>query len=823
MIVLETRYVQVIINKSHINLDRPFDYKIPDRFYGKIQIGQRIIVPFGRGNNTVDAFIISVSQTCQLADCRLKEIKHIVDERPLLSESQIKLALWMKNYYCCLYIEALQLMIPAGLNLEKREIIHFNGEKAGDIEFRQGMDRNLLQVIQKGKKLSYETIKEKFPYSSLNKSIKRLEKDGFISIEESFYTRVKDKKVKYISLSGKYRRKEEYLEEIQKGAYRQREIINKLNFFPVNYYKFKKEYGFSKESLDRLLEKGLINITSKIQLRNPYNESYKYPPLSLTKEQEIILKDYEESSKGESQKILIHGVTGSGKTEIYLNMIDIMLRRGKRTILLVPEISLTTQMVERVLGRFGDQVSILHSGLSLGERYDQWKRIISGEINIVIGARSALFAPIDDLGLIIIDEEHETTYKSSNRPRYHAREVAEKICELKDCHLVLGSATPSLESYYKAMVNEYKLYTIENRVQNIPMPIIRLIDMREELQKGNYSILSDDLRKEIRLRLEKGEQVILFLNRRGYSTFISCRQCGYVEKCPNCDVSLTYHIHNNRLTCHYCGFTKKAPRICPSCKDKKIKYFGHGTQKVEDIINRVFPEARILRMDMDATKGKGAHDKIINAFKNKGADILVGTQMIAKGLDFPNVTLVGVIIADTSLNLPDFRAAERTFQLITQVAGRAGRGCIRGTVLVQTYEPSHYSLLYASKHDFKGFYREEITLREEMNYPPFCNMINIIFSGDGEEQLIKKAKDFYYRLVELLKKDKKVTLIRNIYRPVPCPISKINNKYRWHMLIKANDMQLLYYKNYLWKIFQNISTKNNDINIAIDINPVSTL
>ena len=822
----KTKYAQVIINKPSINIDKYFDYKIPISLIDYIKKGQRVIVPFGMGNNKIDAFIINLKDYCNVEEKKLKYIDQIIDLEPLLTTNQLRLALWMKDYYLCLHVEAIQLMIPSGLNLEKEIRITLNKTKINKTEINNwdnSIEKKILEYLNSQKdEVKLDKIKKIIDSNNVNRKIKELAKNEYIFIKENFYTKIKEKKEKYISLSGKFTDKSEYLKELNTNAHKQKAIIKNLEHLPYNYNELKKELKFNSSAINILLKKELIKVTNQMVLRDPYKDkNFENPTIPLTREQSSIIKEFYKLSNNKSQKLLIHGVTGSGKTEIYLNMISIMLEKKKQCILLVPEISLTPQMVERVIGRFGDQVSILHSGLSDGERYDQWNRIKSGEAHIVIGARSAIFAPLENLGLIIIDEEHETTYKSSTRPRYHVREIAEKRCENENCHMVLGSATPSIESYYKSKENQYKLFSLKNRVDDIPMPGSTLVDMRDELKNGNYSILSKKLKDEINSTLEKKQQIILFLNRRGYSTFISCRECGYVEKCPNCDVSLTFHSNQQTVMCHYCGYQKKAPKICPSCKSNKIKYFGTGTQKVTQVIEKEYPDAKILRMDVDTTKRKGAHDRILNAFKNKEADILIGTQMIAKGLDFPNVTLVGVIIADTSLNLPDFRAAERTFQLTTQVAGRAGRGALLGRVIVQTYEPDHYSLIHAKSHDYNNFYNEEIIIRKEMLYPPFKNIINIIFSCINEDHVIKISNEFYIRLINYFKSIDKLDLISDIYKPVPAGISKISNKYRWHMIIKTNYKKI--FKDILREIYREYLSFHDEVNIAIDIDPISLL
>ncbi len=818
-------YAQVIINQSNINVDQYYDYIIPEELINIIKVGQRVIVPFGRGNKKIDAFIIRIEDFTDIKEKRLKYVEQIIDPDPILTNNQLKLADWIRNNYLCLHIEAIQLMIPTGVNLEKKTSLILNKNIVTN-EFLLNLKNeeekrilNYLTIIDK--EIRLDELKKEFK-DVLYRRITDMAKKSYIFIREYFYPKVNDKKEKYISLSGKYNNKGEYLKELSSNAHKQIDIIKSLDNHPLNYNELYKELKFNTSSINALIKKGLIKIDTRMFFRDPYKDKdFKYPKVKLTIDQERIIKEFKKLSHDNPQKLLIHGVTGSGKTEIYLNMIEEMLKKGKQSILLVPEISLTPQMVERVMGRFGDQVSILHSGLSIGEKYDQWKRIKSGKASIVIGARSAIFAPLNNLGLIIIDEEHETTYKSSIRPRYHAREIGEKRCDYENCHLVIGTATPAIESYYRSMNKEYKLFLLEKRIDDIPMPSVSFVDMRNELKGGNYSILSNTLREEIKDSLNKKQQIILFLNRRGYSTFISCRECGYVEKCPNCDVSLIYHHTKGVLMCHYCGYTKNLSKICPDCKGNKIKYFGTGTQKVEKIIGKEFPEARILRMDIDTTKRKGAHDRILNLFKSGKADILIGTQMIAKGLDFPNVTLVGIITADTSLNLPDFRAAERTFQLTTQVAGRAGRGILKGKVIVQTYEPKHYSLIHAKNHDYLGFYQEEIAIRKEMSYPPFTKIINIVFSYEDEGKLIKFSHEFYRIVINYLKSSNMEYLFQDVYQPVPAQISKISNKFRWHLIIKTK--QINKFRSILREIYREYLIKGSQINISIDIDPVSLL
>lgn len=573
-----------------------------------------------------------------------------------------------------------------------------------------------------------------------------------------------------------------------------------------------KEHGFSIYKLNKLMEHGLIKSEEEIVFRYNTREYNKDVQKNLTVEQSMAIKEIEES---EENLILLKGVTGSGKTEVYMRIVEKTLEEGKSAIVLVPEIALTPQMIERFKGRFGSNVALFHSKLSDGERFDEWYRVKEGKASLIIGARSAIFLPAKNLGLIIIDEEHENTYKSDQNPKYQTKEVAEYIAKLKGCKVILGSATPTIESYYRAISGEMKLVELNHRVDNKPMPKMMLVDMREELRSGNKSLFSRRLYASMKEKLEKGEQIILFLNRRGFSTFVSCRSCGYVFYCEDCDISMTYH-KNGFLVCHYCGKTKKQPNLCPKCGSKYVKFFGAGTERVEEEVRRYFKNARILRMDVDTTRAKDSHEKIYNAFKAREADILIGTQMVSKGLDFPNVTLVGILAADMSLNLPDYRAAERSFQIITQVAGRAGRGDKEGEVIVQTYTPEHYSLQYAKKYDYENFYEKEFTIRAMMGYPPFGRILLINGSGKNEDEL---RKQMIY-LGEKVKEKAEEFGGLEVLGPTPCIIYRIKENYRWQIIIKG-EFSSKFSKSIKDILYDKANNVYNDIRVSMDINPNS--
>lgn len=571
--------------------------------------------------------------------------------------------------------------------------------------------------------------------------------------------------------------------------------------------------GFSLSSVNTMIRHGYLAVLSEKEYRYNVKEYENYGKKELNEEQLAAVNTIDEKQG----TYLLHGITGSGKTEVFLELIRRNLLRGEDTIVLLPEISLTPQMIERFKGRFGKEITIFHSRLSDGERYDEWHRVKSGKVKIAIGARSALFLPFKNLKMVIVDEEHETTYKSEMSPKYNAKEVARLMMEKREGRLVLASATPSVESFYQASKKELKLVTLTKRATEAELPEMEIVDMREELLSGNRTIFSRVLVKKMEEVLQRKEQMILFLNRRGFSTFVSCRSCGYVFKCSSCDISMTYH-KDNSLMCHQCGARKYLPKTCPSCQSKYIKQFGTGTEKVEEAIRKMFPQAKVLRMDRDTTKQKEAYETMYQNFKNNDGDILIGTQMISKGLDFKDVTLVGILAADLSLNLPDFRSSEKTFQLITQVAGRAGRGDKKGEVVIQTYSPEHFAVECAKTHDYEGFYRKEIQMREALKNPPFTEIFHMVFSSEDEKLLREKVVETGDRLRNYLRKYDRMILLG----PSPCMISKIKNSYRWQIILKgtfSTDL-LEEIRTFIQEEMKSVYKK---IKVSLDINPNSMM
>ncbi len=703
--------------------------------------------------------------------------------------------------------------IPEGLNVElgMRVLVPFANRKVFEVGYVVGLKetsefrcKSIIRVIDQifdDERLNLAQWISKKYFCNLAEAIRLLVPPG----TSTNLNRVKEKteKVVHLNLDADFSKIK---------SEKQRKVIEFL-LDNINAPKaVLKELTDTSDAIIKTLEKnGYIRLTDEQVFRNPFafKEISNSSKLKLTEEQE---KVFENIKLDKFVKYLIHGVTGSGKTEIYLQLIEKVLEAGKSAIVLVPEISLTPQITDRFLSRFGNVVAILHSGLSVGERYDEWHKINSGEARIVIGARSAIFAPVKNIGIIIIDEEHDSSYKSDNLVKYDAKEIADRIAYVNNVPVILGSATPSINTFYYAQKGNIKLLTLEKRISKSGLPNIEIIDMREELATGNKTVFSRKLYHAMKEAISKKEQIMLFLNRRGYSTFIMCRDCGHVVKCEECDVSMTYHSEENKLICHYCGKTKEVMSVCPMCTSKNIRYFGTGTQKIEAEIKKYFPEASVIRMDVDTTRVKNGHEKIINKFRDEKIDILLGTQMIAKGHDFSNVTLVGILAADSSMNIGDYRANEKTYQLLTQMAGRAGRGDKKGTAIVQTYMPDEFCIQSIKKQDFTEFYKNEINMREKLNYPPFYDIIVSVISGPDEEKVKNEAMALYQLFAENF----------TPYSPVPAPISKISNEYRWRILIKDNlDDEKFELLRETIKKYRKV--QNAELKVTIDVNPNNML
>ncbi len=748
--------VQVIIGISAKSLDRPFTYSVPKHLIGQVDVGAVVLVPFGKGNTLKEAYVVQRGYMTKTPEYVLKEIHEVV-QSAYVERDLIRLAYWLHKRYACNIIDGLKLMIPSDLHLKVKEEKVVTQSKEQYLKMQQGIKGAFGKALTPRRKEVLEAIDKVY---------------GDVMTKAPI--RLKD-------LAQQTQATTELLKK-----------IGELDYFSIDIC----EVGRVIEELHH--QQG--------------GEQHQ-----LHDEQQCCI-DRVSQTFGFQKTFLLHGVTGSGKTEVYMQLIQKVLDRGESVIVLIPEIGLTPLTTQRFVQRFGQIVGVLHSKLNPGERYEQWTKAKRGEIRIMVGARSAIFTPFQNIGLIIIDEEHEQSYKSEMSPRYHAREVSIKRSMDHQCPVVLGSATPSIESYYKAVTEQYQLLSLQNRAVQGSNRYVTMVDMRHELEKGNKSILSDALEKAIYKALQQQEQIILFINRRGFANFVSCRKCGYVYECDHCDVSMTYHASNRRMICHYCGASKPLSENCPECNSTYLKAFGAGTQKIHAYIKKQFPNARVARMDQDTTRKKHGHTLILKAFEKKEIDILIGTQMITKGHDFHNVSVVGVLAADLSLHIDDFRAAERTFQLVTQVIGRTGRGEIEGHGFIQTYSPDHYALMHALKEDYVGFYNEEIVFRRAMIYPPFCHILQIIVLSESESVGMNYLKQCVEKIEcqDAIEKQEGNILILG---PAKASIGKVKGQYRHRLLVKGNSYRQLTLIRKKISIYMEQVDKDS-LQIQMDINPM---
>lgn len=828
-----------------LNIDKTFTYSIPEKLAENVQVGIRVLAPLGRSKR--EGVVVELTETPP--DVEIKAIIDCIDDEPVYSNEILKLTKWIAEYYMASHGQALKCAIPGGLGVISRRIVthrEVSEEQRKELAEQAPRQAELLEIVVDSGSSSIKSLKRSFGESGLYSALARLESKDLVEIHSDIEKFATPKTVRVAILNQSVEETVAIIEEFDKRAFKQKAILefltekSKSGKAEVSISDVIESVDTSRSPINSLKEKGLIKIEEREIIRDPLRTETQLlsadKPHKLNKDQSTVFKKIKRSidnvERAASSLVkravslpevfLLHGVTGSGKTEVYMHAMKHVLDKGKDVIMLVPEIALTPQTTNRLIRRFGDCVTVLHSQLSDGERYDVWRQIEMGEFDIVVGPRSAVFAPVQNLGLIVIDEEHETTYKQGQpAPRYHAREVAIKRAELENCPVILGTATPSLESYYKAQQGAYKLLELPKRVDDIPMPPVEVIDMREELTtKGNRSIFSEKLKESIEDRLAKEEQIILFLNRRGHSTYVFCRSCGYVEKCENCSVSLTYHFDTKSVVCHHCGLSRPAPRSCPKCHSPAIRYFGVGTQQVEEEVRKAFPRAKIMRMDTDSTTRKNSHREILGEFRKREIDILIGTQMVAKGLDFPNITLVGIIIADTALNLPDFRAGERAFNLLTQVSGRSGRSEAGGEVIIQTYNPKHYSIQAAQTHNYSQFYEQEIEFRESLLYPPFTNAATILLRGEAEDSLVNVANALATEL-QVHEEEKYPDV--EIRGPVPAPLSKIRGKHRWHLLLRSKNSAHIKELIELSLDTAPAYVTRGNIDLIVDIDPMSVL
>ena len=782
--------------------DKLYSYLVPEQF--NLKVGCRVIVPFGKGNIKKQGIVFNILQD---ETDKLKPVLSQIDNEPILNYEGIKMCVFLKETTFCNYYDAVNIMIPSGIT---HRLVNYY---SANFDFTTA---NLLTEQEKDifefLKSNGETLEtEILSIFSVSQDILKLLCD-----KEAIFKNC-DAKQKIGDATQKWVRLSENTTSVKLTA-RQKEVVTLLEDIETASIKEIRYFtGVSLSVIQNLTEKGVLIQYEKQVFRRPYtaNISPENTPINLTEEQncayEGLLSDYKTN---EPKVSLLYGVTGAGKTKVFLKLVDSAIAENKGVIVMVPEIALTPQTINIFANRYGNKIAVFHSAMSQGQRMDEWKRIKNGDALIAIGTRSAVFAPFENLGLIIIDEEQEHTYKSEKTPRFHAREVAKFRVIEHNALLVLASATPSVESYSKAKNGKYSLYTIKNRYGNAILPEVSTVDMKAEILNGNPSSISNTLFEELKIVLERKKQAIILLNRRGHNTYISCSSCGYVATCPNCSISMTYHSANKRLMCHYCGHSVPISNKCPECDSEHLKFLGVGTQKAVEELNTLFPQARILRLDADSTIARDSYSKYLNDFANGEYDILLGTQMVAKGLDFPNVTLVGVLSADNALFSEDFRSFEKTFSLLTQVVGRAGRGETKGKAIIQTINPDNSIIELAKKQDYDGFYDKEILTRKVMTYPPYCDLAVVSVQSAFRDEAVETINTVFENIRNLLNetfKDVKVIILG----PAPSSVMKLNNRYRYRMIIKCKNNKRF---RELLKEATNIKLIK-DVSLAIDINP----
>ena len=779
----ENPIAKIAVSTATFWVDRPFDYGIPEQLLDAAVPGVRVIVPFGNGNRRTEGIILAVSE--KSGRDKLKSIISVLDEQPVLTEEQIKLSLWMRERFFCTVYDAVKAMLPAGLwyNISNVYSIAEGVDKPAAYEAAGKSKRMTLAldaVFAHGGSCELSDLESVFGEADPAPALSSLVKKGVLTTDSRSVRKVRDKTLNMARLDVPAEEAMEVAAQKKRRAPQQAAVLELLcsvgraSVGEICYFT-----GTGTQTVKKLTESGLVAIEAEEVFRRPDYRTAAHAPIpELNESQRRAFEGiYRLADSGSAGAALLQGVTGSGKTTIYIHLIERMLRKGKSSILLVPEIALTPQMLQTFSSHFGDEIAVLHSSLAVGERYDEWKRVKNGMAHVVIGTRSAVFAPVSNLGTIIIDEEQEDTYKSENAPRYHARDVAKYRCAASGALLLLGSATPDVCTRYNAQIGRYSYFTLPERYNEMELPEVHIADMKHELRAGNGGSISSLLRDEIQKNLDAGEQSILFINRRGASKLITCPECGYIYKCPNCSVSLTYHSANHRLMCHYCGHSQKVDEYCPDCGGR-LSYTGAGTQKVAEELAELFPGTEVLRMDTDTVSPAGGHDALLSRFQEQNIPIMVGTQMVTKGLNFSNVTLVGVISADQSLYLGDYRSGERTFSLITQVVGRSGRGNKPGRAVIQTFTPGNQTIRQAAAQDYEGFYASEIELRRMQDSPPFCELISITASGTDEYAAMRTCAD----IRGILQKELAGEDVR-ILGPAPLSVVKVNNRFRYRVTL----------------------------------------
>lgn len=771
---------RIAVENTAYSFDKPFDYLVPKKLADRCKAGMRVLVPFGRGNKKRQGVVLEVlySQTDGL-----KSIICLLDNEPVLSEEMIKTAEFISEHCFCTLYDAIKTMLPAGINYKVTSVYGANEISDDARSLLSDEQRRVYDYLfSKRKPVKSDIILDAFGYSD-TEILDKLAADGILYKSDRAYRRVSDAVMKMAAINSGVDISKITLTEKQKRAAELIEMSGGVSVKEILYFT-----GVSSSVIDSLYKKGVIHLYDEEVFRIEKRAAdEKAPEITLSHEQQKACDSlYYEYRDLKPHTSLLYGVTGSGKTSVFIKLIERVIDDNRGIIVMVPEISLTPQFVSQFSQRFGDKIAVFHSALSLGERLDEYKRVKKGIAKIAIGTRSAVFAPFDNIGLIIMDEEQEYSYKSESSPRYHAREVAKFRCAKNNALLVLSSATPSVETFYYAKNGRYSLYTLSSRYGAAQLPKVITADMNTEVQNGNTAGFSEVLLENLNYNLEHNKQSILLLNRRGHNTFATCRTCGEPVTCPNCSISLTYHSANNRMMCHYCGYSVPALDECPTCHSKSIRFGGAGTQKAESDISVIFPDARILRMDTDAVSSKSSYEKMISAFANGEYDILVGTQMVAKGLNFPNVTLVGVLNADQMLYADDYRSYERSFSLLTQVVGRSGRGSSKGIAVIQSYTPDNLIIAMAAKQDYDTFYNTEINVRQAMLYPPFADICLIGFVGENQSQTLRAANAFLSSFISLAKSDYPNLPLR-VLGPSPALVVKVSNKFRYKLIIKCKN------------------------------------
>jgi len=793
---------------------KTFHYRIPEKMKDSLQVGMRVLVPF-KGRKVTGFSIDLLDQPPKDVEEKLLEVEDLLDEAPLIVPLMLRFYRWISDYYLYPLGEVIKTGLPPGLHLKSEPFLSLTERGMNSLtrgELHPTQEKVLKEIGRCGKVLLKKILKY-FPGEVSKSQLFSWKRRGLLNIQSGMEGKeVKPKFEKMVQYEGG--------EPTQRISKKQAEILNWIREKgEISSSELNKRFKSSSKSIQSLQGQGLVSVFRREVCRDlsVRSELKPYPKPELTSDQETALGEILTGIRSKRfSPFLLYGVTGSGKTEIYLRAIEEVLAQGREAIVLVPEISLTPQLLSRFKDRFGENLALLHSGLGRGERHDQWRRIWKGEVKIAMGARSAIFAPFQNVGIIILDEEHDPSYKQEEKLKYHARDMAVVRAKQAEATLLLGSATPSLESFYNTEKGKFRLLNLPERIEGKPLPGVEVVDVKKE-----EGLLSEKLKAALKKNIEDKKQSLLFLNRRGFANFILCPDCGLTFKCPNCSVTLTYHLKDRSLQCHYCDYRIPAPGDCPKCQGHRLQGMGIGTERLEQEIKLLFPEAQVERMDHDTTSRRRSHVQILKRLESGSTDILVGTQMIVKGHDFPNVTFVGVVSADTSLHFPDFRSSERTFQLLTQVAGRAGRGEAFGEVVIQTYNPDHYSILRAKDHDYIGFYQEEIQFRKALEYPPFSRMINFRLVGNSEKKTKGLAGGMGKIGQSLLKKGYGKGI--EILGPSTAPFAKMRGKFRWQMLAKGKSPQLLHqFAKDLASAMEG-RMKGMGVNLDIDVDPVFIL